>query len=597
MDKSSEYIRTLLSQHDPLTVISEVQSKHGLDLPNVGAVYPLLDFQGFTRHDVHKACLNAITSSILAKINDPEFSVEQFHKLLNQTLPHIMVPHLQPIPMALLERYPDDVNDDILKMLKEDPALFEQCPMSVKRRIWKSDEAFFQTHLLRYFNTYHHDTKLQLMLKNSKPERVSEVLKERRQHPVVQQLIEIIGRDVKLYTMFTEMIRIVFLSTPHPILSTLKFDVLMRLHEDDVREIYDRDPCHKLTWTLNTCIRNQSLDSARINKIRECFDDAKREPKLYADFALILMDPATTELLSKFIVKWIRMSVDENAPQNLEEQWQWAARMLNLGHHAHNIAMSGKYKPPKMDREVYSQLWNTIGSLILEEQYDTEAGIDTDRDMESKDAQVIDAMLPNDEIARDVFCQYVLERTIEGDIHSLARCLKHITASLPTSDENVLHTYTYQSFYTTFINLLIRHHLGKCVLNSRWRSVIMDNFLLPSASWDSSVHLQIIQMFSDYYEPKMVNSLGDQITIIESWANTTCSQLDLASAKSNKEFYDAYHGLLEKSHKNFDGQYGITPPAVLQFLRASVGADKSGSDGGTTPESKPDSTKDDPMEE
>lgn len=58
-----------------------------------------------------------------------------------------------------------------------------------------------------------------------------------RQHPVVQQLIEIIGRDVKLYTMFTEMIRIVFLSTPHPILSTLKFDVLMRLHEDDVREV------------------------------------------------------------------------------------------------------------------------------------------------------------------------------------------------------------------------------------------------------------------------------------------------------------------------------------------------------------------------
>jgi hypothetical protein len=59
----------------------------------------------------------------------------------------------------------------------------------------------------------------------------------RRQHPVVQQLIEIIGREVKLYQMFTEMIRIVFQSTPHPILSTLKFDVLMRLHEDDVREV------------------------------------------------------------------------------------------------------------------------------------------------------------------------------------------------------------------------------------------------------------------------------------------------------------------------------------------------------------------------
>lgn len=36
-----------------------------------------------------------------------------------------MVPHLQPIPMALLERYPDDVDEDVLKMLKDDPALFE----------------------------------------------------------------------------------------------------------------------------------------------------------------------------------------------------------------------------------------------------------------------------------------------------------------------------------------------------------------------------------------------------------------------------------------------------------------------------------------
>ncbi|GAB5593379.1 hypothetical protein Unana1_08279 [Umbelopsis nana] len=593
MDKSSEYIRTLLSQHDPLTVISEVQSKHGLDLPNVSAVYPLLDFQGYTRHDVHKACLNAITSNILAKIQDPEFTVGQFTKLLNQTLPYIMVPYLQPIPMALLKRYPDKVEDDVLNKLKEDPALFEQCPMNIKRRIWKADEAFFQTHLLRYFNTYHHDNALQLMLKNSKPERVSEVLKERRQHPVVQQLIEIIGREVKLYQMFTEMIRIVFQSTPHPILSTLKFDVLMRLHEDDVREIYDKDPCHKLTWTLNTCIRNQSMDTARINKIRECFDDAKREPKLYADFALILMDPATTELLSKFIVKWIRMSVDENAPQNLEEQWQWAARMLNLGHHAHSIAVSMKYKPPKMDREMYSQLWNTIGSLILEEQYDTEAGIDTDRDMEAKDAQVIDAMLPNDQIARDVFCQYVLDRTIEGDIHSLSRCLKHILASLPTSEENILHVYTYQSFYTTFISLLVRHHLGKCVVNSRWRSVIMDDFLLASASWDTSVHLQILQMFSEYYEPKMVTSLADQITIIESWANTTCSQADVSNAKNSKELYDAYHGLLEKSHKTFEGQYGITPPAVLQFLRA--GANKP--DTGAGQESKADSVEDDPMEE
>jgi hypothetical protein len=47
---------------------------------------------------------------------------------LKQTLPHIMVPHLQSIPMALLQRYPDNVEEDVLLMLKGDPALFEVGP-------------------------------------------------------------------------------------------------------------------------------------------------------------------------------------------------------------------------------------------------------------------------------------------------------------------------------------------------------------------------------------------------------------------------------------------------------------------------------------
>lgn len=52
----------------------------------------------------------------------------RFQKLLAQTLPYIMEPHLQAIPMALLQRFPDKVEDDVLQMLKDDPALFEVRP-------------------------------------------------------------------------------------------------------------------------------------------------------------------------------------------------------------------------------------------------------------------------------------------------------------------------------------------------------------------------------------------------------------------------------------------------------------------------------------
>jgi hypothetical protein len=36
-----------------------------------------------------------------------------------------MEPNLQAIPMALLQRFPDKVEDDVLQMLKDDAAIFE----------------------------------------------------------------------------------------------------------------------------------------------------------------------------------------------------------------------------------------------------------------------------------------------------------------------------------------------------------------------------------------------------------------------------------------------------------------------------------------
>jgi hypothetical protein len=49
--------------------------------------------------------------------------------------------------------------------------------------------------------------------------------------------MDMIGKDPQLYTMFIQMVRIVFETTPYPSLSSLRVDVLMKFHDLDVEEV------------------------------------------------------------------------------------------------------------------------------------------------------------------------------------------------------------------------------------------------------------------------------------------------------------------------------------------------------------------------
>lgn len=59
----------------------------------------------------------------------------------------------------------------------------------------------------------------------------------RRTHPITLRIIEIIGGDPILYTMFMKMIRLVFEATPYPSLCSLRVDILMSFHDQDVKQV------------------------------------------------------------------------------------------------------------------------------------------------------------------------------------------------------------------------------------------------------------------------------------------------------------------------------------------------------------------------
>lgn len=53
----------------------------------------------------------------------------------------------------------------------------------------------------------------------------------------MQQMMQIINGDPKLYDMFIKTLKIVFESTPYPSLCSIRVDLLMNYHDNDFSEV------------------------------------------------------------------------------------------------------------------------------------------------------------------------------------------------------------------------------------------------------------------------------------------------------------------------------------------------------------------------
>lgn len=75
---AEEQIRVLLSQSgDPLEAIRAIQRDYGLDLAGIDDMYPLLDICGYSRLEIHTACLDALNKATVAHVQQPSFQLEQ----------------------------------------------------------------------------------------------------------------------------------------------------------------------------------------------------------------------------------------------------------------------------------------------------------------------------------------------------------------------------------------------------------------------------------------------------------------------------------------------------------------------------------------
>ncbi|KAF9940917.1 Cofactor of BRCA1 [Mortierella alpina] len=580
--RAGEKIRDILGKQMPMDAINQIKEQNGID-----AIYPLLDHHGKSRYEVHSNCMRALKSKLLQKLETAPMDDARVDAALESMLPYLDVADLQELPLALLGRFPEKMTKDIINKIGASEDLFKIAPKEVKRRIWLSNPGKFRRDIVPIVKAYSSDPDIIRLAKEMRFEVPAPVITQRRSHPSIKQLLDVVGGKIELYDYIGSHLRSLFIQTNEAIYCTLRFDLLMAMHEADLGSITKVDPCHELVWNLDACNRTMSMDDRRVENIRKFFDRVNRDDPVHGDIAMILNDPFTSNMIASRLLVLLNEATQSGRVAHSDSTLVWTATMLHLGSHARKIVQQQRFRIPKVEASVLEKFMTTMTNCILD---DTLGMLkqDMDENVEYEEVKFTEenlAALDDSEVARKLLCHYILDKLANNDIHALTRTLPTILASLqrnspydylsPTVD--TLHV-CYQSFFHSFLGMLLRQvQLSRFLQYRKWQNVIMSEFLLPAAAIDSSVYEQTIEFLLEAF--RLVASsgragpLGDVFLGLGRWIETLFVNRPVASISEEKnvELREMYAKIVAEAAMLSGGRYKMKPediPNVLAYVQS-----------------------------
>lgn len=277
-----DYLRESLTNcSDPLAAIEEFQTENGILLPSLRPALPFLDLFEIKRLDFHNSVLEELSENLTNRIAELATSEQKnrfttLESLLEKCFPVIRVKNLRPVVMSILKHLPK-IDDKYLTKILEDKELYAEAAVEVKRQIWQENQALFGDEVSPLLSQYIKDKESSLF--NHEHNSLTFFLpspRTRRQTDIVQKLAEMVGRNVKLYDMVLQFLRTLFLRTRNAHYCTLRAELLMALHDQEINEICSVDPCHKFTWCVDACIRDKYIDSKRSRELQGFLDGIKK---------------------------------------------------------------------------------------------------------------------------------------------------------------------------------------------------------------------------------------------------------------------------------------------------------------------------------
>ncbi|KAI8049893.1 cofactor of BRCA1-domain-containing protein [Syncephalis plumigaleata] len=444
-------VRESLSRHNPAQVIAEAQRRFCINDERVTTGYPLADQFGISRRTLHVDCIAALTQLMVERIEQSDMDQVRFKEYFEATFDKIGEPELRAVPMALCRKHPSDV--------------YEACPLEMKRRLWLHDHNLFGQYILPTVKEYIEDPAIRNMAGEMRGTDLAASSKERREHPTVKELTRLIGCNLQLYNVCLGLLR--------TYACMLRFDLLMSMHDGDVREICDVDPCHKLVWSLDACIRTQQLDDRRSVKHRGVNEG------VYGDLGIVLYDPFASNMIAGQLLQHLHAyagRLGRLGDMKTDRTIQWASVVLNLGIHALHMIRQREFQIPRVPKSVTSGFLDQRHSNRRWNGTDRPAGIGTE----------MEGIMRDSIVAQMVFAHYILERLQRGDFLALSHALPSFVAALPaTLPPCPLLDQLIQSLVT----LVLNQHLSTLITQESWHE-----FLLKCVGRTVIVHDKTIRL-------------------------------------------------------------------------------------------------------
>ena len=484
---------------DPLKAIEEFQSDNGILLPSLQPILPLLDLHGVRRLDFHTSVLEEMKEKLLTRIEElgrkdlPEKqrkeNEERLKELMKKYFPVVRVPSLQPVVMAVLKNL-DQVDDKYLKQLTSDKSLYEKCDVVVKRQIWQEHQGMFGDEVTPLLAKYIQE-KESILLKHTdiKATFFIQTPRQRRQNETIQTLVKMIGKNVLLYDTILSFLRTLFLRTKNVHYCTLRVELLMALHEAEVSDITQMDPCHKFAWCLDACIREQTIDPKRGRELQSFLDGIRKgQEQIIGDLSMTLADHFAVNFLATSAMKILNSLVNSEGLARENTQLQLIIRLLNLGLHSWEILNSKVYREPKLDHSILTQFIPILMSLMVDDQVRL-----VNHKLPSDDRQSAIAIIEHTGPPPDMYQEFIAENRLAAVLaiyYTFQVCSKkdkiglmRVVGCLGNSHEN-------RAFDNPFLHNLVGYFIPFAdeFENEEFATTIFDEFFLSGLPHQNTSH-------------------------------------------------------------------------------------------------------------
>ncbi|RIB16713.1 cofactor of BRCA1-domain-containing protein [Gigaspora rosea] len=588
----------LLGQTDPVTGITEIQQRYQVKVENIENVYPLLELSGTSRFNIHVGILEALRNKFIQAIETENWDHEKFTKFLSKSMGYLFIKEFRPVVLALLKKYPDRVTKDIYEMLAQEPNIIHEAPIEIKRGLYERNKKMFKVSIQAQIVSYFKDQTLGMQAREMRGISVNDVLDRRINAPGLQYIINLVHENAVLFAELQNIVREWYKEYGLSKLCSFRFDFFMGMQKAGRIHMCKQDHSYNIIWYINGGIR-KGLDEKAITSINAYLARYKKtSSREFSDVAMIFQDPIVYNVFSARIVeslkKYISESYKKHTDKTIEEKnktittaaatlskekestVKWLSLMVTFGSYAHKMLISKNFNMPQVDEEIYNVFYKKLLFLMYDDKVrelktrqamaahftaDDEQDVPNTANPALIFGEVELRILKRNDLARKVFCHYMLDRCEKGDIIALRRALNYFRVTMPANDSDILHVEVYETMFQSLITLLIKHHRIRILFSEKWRGVIK---MLITTPWKVTIHEMVIKLLIEFYNEDVSETLENLGTVeklkqVREWSEIAASHYTQFGIKrtDRTKIYYCYNLLVKKSNQCLNGLWSI----------------------------------------